>query len=135
MSEWAIRTLRRVASDLRVFEDGRRISEDILDAFVTCLELVYRDLIAQEHMLDTNGREACELVRRSLTHLRALQDESTQLSNYDHWSSQFEIPCEQLVFLVESRFTGPQIADILGVSLSTSEQDWYFISKNQPVLA
>ena len=75
MSEWAIRTLRRVASDLRVFEDGRRISEDILDAFVTCLELVYRDLIAQEHVngLDTNGRQACELVRRSLTHLRALQ--------------------------------------------------------------
>ena len=131
MSEWAIRTLRRVASDLRVFEDGRRISEDILDAFVTCLELVYRDLIAQEHVngLDTKGREACELVRRSLTQLRALQDESTQLSNYDHappvrhtgytGRPRFEIPCEQLVFLVESRFTGPQIADILGVSLST----------------
>jgi hypothetical protein len=86
MSEWAIRTLRRVASDLRLFEDGRRITQDVVDAFVTNLELVYRELIAQEHIngLDANGCEACELVRRCLQFLRTLQDETTQMANQAH---------------------------------------------------
>ena len=129
MSEWAIRTLRRVASDLRLFEDGR-FTQDVVDAFVTNLELVYRELIAQEHIngLDASGCEACELVR-CLQFLRTLQDETTQMANQAHTPPvlrtgcagrpRFDIPREQMAFLVDSRFTGPQMADILGVSVST----------------
>ena len=50
MSSWAIRTMRRVATDLTTFQDGRRIPLDVVDGFVICLELVYRELIALEHL-------------------------------------------------------------------------------------
>ena len=45
VSSWAIRTLRRVATDLRSYQDGRRIPLDVVDAFTISLELVYQELI------------------------------------------------------------------------------------------
>ena len=44
------KNFERVATDLRSFQDGRRIPSDAVDAFVICLQLVYRDLIAEEHL-------------------------------------------------------------------------------------
>ena len=57
MSSWEIRTLRRVATDLSAFRDGRRISFDVVDAFVICLQLVYRELIALEHFSGFDARQ------------------------------------------------------------------------------
>ena len=54
MSDWALRTLRRIVRDLDVYEDGRLIAEDVLDSFVVFLELVYRDLISQQMLQVTN---------------------------------------------------------------------------------
>ena len=51
VSSWATRTLRRVATDLRSCQDGRRIPLDVVDAFTISLELVYRDLIAGEQII------------------------------------------------------------------------------------
>ena len=72
--------------------------------------------------------QACEVVRQSLRFLRMLQDEPGPM-NEEHTPPlvhtghlgrpKFEIPREQMIFLVESRFTAPQMAQILGVSLST----------------
>ena len=130
MSSWAIRTMRRVATDLTTFQDGRRIPLDVVDGFVICLELVYRELIALEHLdgFDANVDQACEVVRRSLRCLRMLQDEPNQAHEnrtppLQHTGCigrpRFEIPRGQLIFLIESRFTAPQMAEIIGVSLST----------------
>ena len=65
MSSWALRTLRRVGSDLITFQDGRRIPLDVVDAFVLGLQLVYRELIALEHLtgFDSDVEHACEVVR------------------------------------------------------------------------
>ena len=49
MSSWAIRTLRRIAADLRSYEDGR-ISQDALDGFVLSLQIAYRELLVQEQL-------------------------------------------------------------------------------------
>ena len=130
MSSWAVRTLRRVASDLTAFQDGRRIPSDVVDAFILSLELVYREVIALEHLngFDANVDQASEVVRHSLRFLRMLQDEPSQMCESHappllHTGCigrpRFEIPREQVVFLIDNRFTAPQMAEILGVSLST----------------
>ena len=118
MSSWAIRTIRRVATDLTTFQDGRRIPLDVVDGFVICLELVYRELIALEHLggFDANVDQACEVVRHSLRCLRVLQDEPNQ-AHENHTPPlqhtgcigcpRFEIPRGQMIFLIESRLTAP----------------------------
>lgn len=119
--------MRRVATDLTTFQDGRRITLDVVDTFVICLELVYCELIALEH-LGGNVDHACEVVRQSLRCLRMLQDEPNQIHEnctplLPHTGcigrTSFMIPREHVIFLIESRFTAPQMAQILGVSLST----------------
>ena len=128
MSSWAISTLRRVAADLGSFEDGR-LPHDALDAFVVNLELVYREMLVQEQ-LDGHPlhSRACTIVRRARMYLATFQDEQTH--DCQHRRSlvtytsrvgrpRFEIPRQQILFLLESGFTGPQIAGIIGASLST----------------
>ena len=130
MSSWATRTLRRVATDLRSYQDGRRIPLDVVDAFTISLELVYRDLIAGEqlNLFAVNVDQECEVVRQALRFLRKLQDEpcpthenhSPPLLHTGYVGRpKFEISCEQLTFLIESKFTASQMAQIIGVSLST----------------
>ena len=128
MSSWAINTLRRVAGDLRSFEDGR-LPHDAADAFVLNLELVYREIIAQEQL---DGRPLSggvgTIVARALDYLKTMQDEHVEVEEtrtppmaYSDsvGRPRFDIPQQQLRFLVESGFTGPKIATIIGVSLST----------------
>ena len=125
MSSWAISTLRRVAADIRDFEDGR-FPHDVLDAFVLCLELVYREILVHEqlHGRPLNGT-ACTLVGRALNYLRSIQEEDHQPSpppvtyTGSVGRPRFNIPSQQICFLVENGFTGPQMASIIGVSLST----------------
>ena len=58
---------------LRTFQDY-----DDVEGLVICLELVLRELIAQEHLagLDENEEAACELVKTSLGYLRVLADDN-----------------------------------------------------------
>ena len=129
MSSWAVRALRRVASYLRSFQDGRMALEAV-DTFVITLELVYRELIAREQLDGFNAdvAEACDFVTQSLNFLRRYRDE--QLPTHESHTPpllhtgcvgrpKFEIPCAQIEFLIENRFTALQIAQMLGVSLST----------------
>ena len=128
-SNWAINTLRRVAADLQRFSDGRRIDEDQLDAFNLSLHLAYRELAALEcfNRLDSCGQLAMECVRRALENIEQMQEDCDDEQVYRHPAiignhagrPRFEIPRSQLTFLVESGFTGPQMAEMLGVSLRT----------------
>ena len=116
---------------LRTFQDY-----DDIEGLVICLELVLRELIAQEHLagLDENEEAACELVKTSLGYLRVLVDDNEiqqdQAPPMVYTGSvgrpKFEITHEQINFLVESGFTGPQIASLIGVSLSTVRRMVYF---------
>ena len=127
-SNWAINTLRRVAADLQRFSDGRRIDEDQLDAFSLSLHLAYRELAALEcfNMLDSCGLLAMECVGRALENIERMQEDDDE-QVYRHPAivgsnagrPRFEIPRTQLTFLVESGFTGLQMAEMLGVSLRT----------------
>lgn len=118
-----------MAADLRSFEDGR-LQLEAVDFFLVTLELVQRELVATEQMngFDEDVDEASECVRESLTFLRGFHNvpapacESAGppvLHRGCVGSPKFEIPYQQMTFLIESRFTAPQMAEIFEVSLRT----------------
>ena len=43
---WCISGLQRVAADLSLYEDGRAVSSGTLEAILSQLEIVYRELAA-----------------------------------------------------------------------------------------
>ena len=128
MSSWALSTLQRIAVDLQSFEDGR-LPHDAPDTFSLYLELVFREILVQEQLgSDLLISRAGVLVGRALQNLRSLQDghreypqtrQPAMVQSGSAGRPRFDIPQLQLSFLVESGFTGPQIASILGVSLRT----------------
>ena len=99
-----------------VFYDGRDIPEDTLEYFIVSLELVYRALIVLEttSQLSPVQKQVTAIVRNCLSSLGALQE----LRSVPHNSfcsnlplvtglvgrPSFEIPCEQLSYLIENRF-------------------------------
>lgn len=104
-----IRTLRRIAGDLRTIHDY-----DNVEGLVISLELAFRELIAQEHFvgLDENEKAGFDLVKMPLGYLRALADDRKKwdqappivyTGNVGH--PRFEITREQMNFVVESGFT------------------------------
>ena len=74
MSYWAVRTLRRIARDLRSFEDGR-IPNDAVDGFVLNLQFAYRELLVQEQLDGLYLEEAGGLIEAAMENLRQLQCE------------------------------------------------------------
>ena len=123
--------LRRVATDLQAFgEQG--LPPDAPGSFLLLLELIYRDILVYEQL---NGNRltsgAGTLVSSALATMRGLNEQQQHEYTFSHPSGtpalhsgsvgrpRFNIPEEQLQFLVESGFTGQQIAEIIGVSLRT----------------
>ena len=107
------------------YEDGR-LPHDAADALILNLELVYREIPAQEQV-DGNPLNGA-IVGRALEYLRTLQDEHTgiqemrtppRMQSSSVGRPRFDIPRRQLQFLIESGFTGPKSAAIIGVSLTT----------------
>jgi hypothetical protein len=134
MSSWILDTLRRVVCDLGAYQNGEPVPLDVLESFLIALERVYRELLMKESIsaLTSGEREACELIRNSMTVLLNLRD--VQIRNEGNGSvpsnliemenpiigrPKFCIGLEQLSMLLEHRFSVPQIADMLGVSVST----------------
>ena len=126
MSSWAIGTMRRVATDLRRFEDGR-MPQDAADAFVLSLEIAYRELLVQEQLDGCSFDAPGARLREAIQNLRKIQNEAQEtppLSPNAIYTGRvgrprFDVPQYQLAALLESGFTGPQISNIVGVSLST----------------
>ena len=126
--QWCLQTLRRVVSDLSQFEDwtGRRRESAFLDSCQVQLDLVYRELVAAE-LLGQLDLAAVDLVRLALVTVERELDGDNQQSGYQApivrdgsvGRPQFDIPRNQLVYLLEKRFTVPDISEILQVSVRT----------------
>ena len=132
MSSWAVSRILGVVNDLTVFEDGRHMSMDDLDSFIISLELVYRDILAQEIIssVPSDLNRACLMVQNSLLYLSSMRDSqyatSSQSPNIFPLQTsdgmgrpRYLISYEQLRFLVENHFSVPQIANMLHVSVRT----------------
>ena len=133
MSSWILDTLRRVVCNLAAYQNGEPVSLDVMESFLIALERVYHDLLMKESIseLTSGEREACELIPNSMAVLLNLRD--VQIRNDGNGSvpnnldmespvigrPKFCIGLEQLSMLLEHRFSVPQIADMLGVSVST----------------
>ncbi|XP_019853028.1 PREDICTED: uncharacterized protein LOC109582628 [Amphimedon queenslandica] len=124
--------LERVIYDLSQLQDRRFLTSYDLESFLTNIELAYRELVAIELLdeLSAEQREGIDLVRQCLCVIRQIQL-STQLSEVSSSPTavvcytgevgrpRYEIPEDTLEMLIENRFTVPQIANIMGVSIST----------------
>ena len=109
--------------------DGRCLTSDELDSCIVTMEQVYRELLIREctQGLTSDGEIGLEYIRMALNIFVELHEASGR-----HFVSQPQtevtgsvgrprclIPFQQLESLVESRFTVPQIATIIGVSPRT----------------
>ena len=123
MSYWAIQTLRRVAADLQNFQD--EIPADVVDSSVLSLQIAYRELLVQEQLDGLCLDPAAALLREAMKEIKDEASHHPQLLSPSLVYSggvgrpRFDLPDGQLTALVENGFTGPQIALIVGVSLST----------------
>ena len=127
--EWCKRTLQRIISDLSEYEDGRIVTLGTLDATLNQAELVYRELVALEAVgvLDSGGTTALQLTASAV---QVIQDINSSQCISSYYSSnllydgsvgrpRYDIRSATLEFLIENRFTAPQIADVLCVSVRT----------------
>ena len=128
MSSWAVSTLHRLTRELVQYRDGRLIPKDSLDAFILSLELVFRDLVAQQTYgaVDSSLQESSELVRNVLYSMTRMRDQdglvrATASVPVIRGSGRprFDIQYEQLAYLLDNRFTVRQIADMLSISERT----------------
>ena len=79
------------------------------------------------HGSDENIQEACSFVRQALQLLQDIEEiqsagaapSSPETVPIGLGRPRFEIPSEQISLLIESQFTVPQIADLIGVSVRT----------------
>ena len=132
-SLWCTLALHAIVNDLVPYDDGRRVGLELLDTFGVQLEFVLRELIALELLGDwelmTHQEAAVNFVREALAIVESLleRDERRYQNRYQTsivhdggpGRPRFDIPRTQLAWLLEKRFTVPQIADILGVSVRT----------------
>lgn len=125
---WAVSSLREAVDTLLHCEDGD-ITRDLLDVALVKSELAYRELLAKDIIgeLTTNQQVACEQVRVAMAELCEIRDRGFTTSDHIPPVSEsghvgrpkFTFPREQLEVLIDNDFTVPQMASMLGVSVST----------------
>ena len=130
MAELLLEILQRIIRDLRTFSDGRMlISDASLDTCIVLLEYVYRELIALDSITTVPQLNLTSIIGflRNALSIARLISESLELSNSNHHlqlqvaldhTGLVDRPCilislEQLTYLIENRFSVPQIADSL----------------------
>ena len=129
---WCISGLQRVAADLSLYEDGRAVSSGTLEAILSQLEIVYRELAAFDALGELTSGEAAALhfTARAIEEVRSVMHSQSPWLVTSCYNSpliynglvgrpSYDIQLATLEFLLESRFTVPQIADILCVSIYT----------------
>ena len=104
---------------------------DLLDSYQLQLELAYRELIAMELIGELSDQQepTLGLVREALSIVQSILERNDQDIQRGYQASvvhegsigrpRFDVPRNQLACLLEKRFTVPQIADIIGVSIRT----------------
>ena len=124
---WAISILRDVVSTLACFLDGREIPVDVLDTQLLRVKLSYREIVVKDG-LSAEQQRACECIRVAIQNLRDLEDRRYQVpshytppvcSSVREGRPRFDIPREQLEYLIEHQFTVLQMSGILGISIRT----------------
>ena len=114
----SVNILSRIESDLSIFEDGRSISDDVLDSIIVSLEFVYRELLVLEATSQLNQLQqqavefvkSCLFIARSVSDYRKITDFTLVGSrpplNYTSLVGRpsFDIPYDQLLYLIENRF-------------------------------
>ena len=117
-------SLRCLSADVASLGDGTMLPREVLDSFEYGLECVYRELVAYKMLVgSTITQEQIDLVRLAMHIVRGLAERALCIGVHSSTNVQgrprFVITREQLETLIEANFTGPQIAHMLGVSLST----------------
>ena len=79
-----VTTLRRIASDLSVFRDGRSVTRDSVDAFIVSLEFCYREIVTLDSLDQLSGmqRRCLECTRNYLSTLRLLLEEGNAIRSF-----------------------------------------------------
>lgn len=129
MASWRVQSLRALISDLG---EGNGITHDVVDGYRWRIEMIYRDLLAQEllHGLQQLEREALDYLAQAYSAVSHLQEVVPFSENHSVSRVQqvldgrvgrpyFEISSLQLQYLIDNRFSVPQIAQMMGVSVST----------------
>ena len=72
----------------------------------------------------------CAIIRQTLVFVEEIK-ELQELQNFQNFPGHppFVLPWEQFTMLIESRFTVPQIADIIGVSVRTIIIDYQLMPR------
>ena len=129
---WCISSLQRVAADLSLYEDGRSVSSGTLEAILSQLEIVYRELAAFDALGELTSGEAAALhfTACAIEEVRSVMDFQSPWLVTSCYNSPliynglvgrpcYDIQLATLEFLLESRFIVSQIADIFCVSIRT----------------
>ena len=126
MSSWAVQSLEGVLTELQGLADGG--SRDTLNFLVLSLELPLREFVVKCTIstLEENEDAAASHITTAIQNLKEIQE-------YTHTFESHTPPLmytglsgrprfkEQLRFLLESHFTVPQIAKMIGVLTRTIE--------------
>ena len=123
-------SLRSVINALVPTQDGRSVLSDQIDAFIPTIELAYREILLIMHTedLNVNEKSAKQYIRMALNVLQEAMDTARSvLSAYRPQAEtsgtagrpRFFVPRDHLEYLVENRFTVPQIAEMIDVSPRT----------------
>lgn len=128
---WCRETLQRLIGDLSSLLNEDALSVNSIEVLEIQLELVYRELVCLEALGDLSVSQvvALELCGHALEEFRSLADsigQHTGISPEYELSltvsagrPRYDVPQEQLQFLLESKFSVPQISSLLGISIRT----------------
>ena len=124
--------LQRLIGDVSAVLSEDTLCLNTLEVIEAQLELVYRDLACLDALRELSGSQvdALELCGYALDEIRSLTVTGHNGMNphgmnphYELIASagrpRYDIPSEQVRFLLETKFTVPQISSLLGVSIRT----------------
>ena len=124
--EWCTRTLQRVSTDLSAYKNGRHITVGSFNAIFNQQEIVYHKLVGLDTIgeLYRNGATALQLMASAIEEVWGILESYPSCLVFTCYSSslvydvsvgrpQHDVPISNLEFLMESRFSVPQTADVL----------------------
>ena len=125
-----VSSLQSLCADVSSLGEGTTVPRETLESFGCALERAYRELVAYEivagNSITQEQSEAIDFVRAAMRILRGAAERAHDGSSLDHSLTvrgrgrpRLIVTREQLESVIEATFTTPQIAHMLGVSVST----------------
>jgi hypothetical protein len=127
---WCRQTLQRLIEDTDSLFEEDTLSVDTIEVIETQLELVYRELVGLEALGELPDSQIGGLVLcgEALEVFHSLADTTGPTGVHPEYEialsmgagrPRYDLPKNQLHFLLQSKFTIPQMASLLGVSVRT----------------